>query len=221
MTNEWMWAICSVCSGQMSDCEQIAQDKRASCSVFWVNHSFFSFAHKKWATGQKTSYFLYLFTVFLKFLKKAKDSLIPSELSEQIAQVAQDKWATVNNLLTLLRGNERSWANRSLRSEGMSNHEQITQVTHQKWVNRLFFWAKNEWFTQKTDECIHNPAFLCGFINILNGAPFQGCGEECRWLCGWSTKQLQDSGRVPISLGVLWRVQMAMWLEQEAITRLR
>ena len=27
--------------------------------------------------------------------------------------------------------------------------------------------------------------------------------EEYRWLCGWSTKQQQDSGRVPISLGVL------------------
>ena len=41
-SNEWLWAICSDCSGQMSDCEQIAQVAHDK----WAN---LSFAHKKQA----------------------------------------------------------------------------------------------------------------------------------------------------------------------------
>ena len=40
---------------------------------------------------------------------------------ERFAQIAQDKWATVIELLRLLRGNERPWAIRSGRSEEMSD----------------------------------------------------------------------------------------------------
>ena len=53
---------------------------------------------------------------------------------EQIAQVAQRKWATVSESLRLLRGNERPWANRSGRSEEMSDREQIAQVAQDKWA---------------------------------------------------------------------------------------
>ena len=85
-------------------------------------------------------------------------SLTKNERCEQIAQIAHQKWATMSDSLTLLRGNERSRANRSGHSPKMS-----------KWVNRSFFWgnhssahfwAKNKWFAQKTDERILSPALL-------------------------------------------------------------
>ena len=64
--------------------------------------------------------------------------------------------------------NERLWAIPSGHSSKMSNCEQITQVAHQKWANRLFleqiahsliFFAKNEQLAMKTDEWIPNPVF--------------------------------------------------------------
>ena len=57
---------------------------------------------------------------------------------EQIAQVAQRKWATVSESLRSLRGNERQWANRSGRSRQMSNPERFAQVTQRKWANERF-----------------------------------------------------------------------------------
>ena len=84
-------------------------------------------------------------------------SLTKNERCERIAQVAHQKWATMSDSLRSLRGNERSWANRSGRSPKMS-----------EWANRSFFWAnrsfahffaKNERFAQKTDERIPSPAY--------------------------------------------------------------
>ena len=54
---------------------------------------------------------------------------------ERFAQITEDKWAAVSELLRSLRGNERPWAIFSGRSEEMSYSEQITQVAHQKWAN--------------------------------------------------------------------------------------
>ena len=92
---------------------------------------------------------------FGSFFKKINDSLIPSERSEQIAQVAQAKWATMSDSLR--------------RSEGMIDLERIAQVAHQKWANELIahflseslicslFLAKNERFAPKFNERIPNP----------------------------------------------------------------
>ena len=57
----------------------------------------------------------------------------------------------VSESLSTLTKNERSWAIHSGRSPKMSKREQIAQVAN------LF--AKNEWFAQKTDERIPNPAY--------------------------------------------------------------
>ena len=94
-------------------------------------------------------------------------SLFFNGLCERIAQVAHRKWVL--------------YANRSGHSPKMSDHEQFTQVAHQKWANRSgcspkkrdwvncsFFWAnrsfahffaKIERFARKTDEQIPSPAF--------------------------------------------------------------
>ena len=157
-----MWVICSGRSGQMSDCDRIAQvahEKWANvsdllrslrtnerqiarfCSKWFI----LSFAHK---IIRKKLYFCTLFTVFYKFKKKTKNLLIPSEQSERIAQVAQDKWATMSDSLRSLRRNERSWANRSGRS--------------------LFsFLAINKRFAPKFDEQIPNPALKCLIILLF------------------------------------------------------
>ena len=91
MTNEQMWAICSGRSGQISE---------------WANRSFSLLLTKKWAISSKKFRKNRIFVRFLLFFKKTKDLLIPSERSEQIAQVAQDKWATVSDSLRSLRRNE-------------------------------------------------------------------------------------------------------------------
>ena len=67
--------------------------------------------------------------------------LIPSEQSEQIAQVAQDKWATVSHLLRSPRRNERLWANWSGHSPKMSewaNRSLLVRMAH----SLTFFWQK-------------------------------------------------------------------------------
>ena len=66
---------------------------------------------------------------------------------ERFAQNAQDKWATVSELLRLLRRNERPWANRSGRSRQMSYHERFAQVA-QRIAHFLFFGEGCEWITQ-------------------------------------------------------------------------
>ena len=68
-------------------------------------------------------------------------SLIRSSLIRSFAHFAQIKWATVSDSLRLLKTNEQLWANRSGRSEEMSNHERFTQVAQRKWAiwaNRSF-----------------------------------------------------------------------------------
>ena len=118
---------------------------------FWANHSFSLSLTKNERFAQKSLkklYFLYNFYSFFKCLKRAKVSLIPSEGSEWIAQVVQDKWATVSDSLRLLRRNVRC--------------EQIAQVAHQKWVNERIthlrtFLAKYERFAPKFDKRIPNP----------------------------------------------------------------
>ena len=75
---------------------------------------------------------------------------------ERIAQVAQQKWATMSDSLRPLRGNERSWANRSGRLPKMS--EWVNRSFF--WANRSFahFWAKKRAIVRKTDDRISSPA---------------------------------------------------------------
>ena len=53
---------------------------------------------------------------------------------EQFAQIAQDKSATMSELLRLLRGNDWPWANCSGRLEERSDCERIAQVAQDKWA---------------------------------------------------------------------------------------
>ena len=86
---------------------------------------------------------IWIKSYFCKF-KKTSDFLTPSFLKSNVSygQIAHQKWVTVSELLTK---NEQLWGNHSPK---MSNL-----------VNRSFtyFLAKNEWFTEKTDEQIPNP----------------------------------------------------------------
>ena len=152
-----MWAIHSGCSGQMSDCEQIAQvahDKWANVSdllrslrtneqmskklSFFKQIAHFLFCSQKMSDSLKKirkNRFFTFSQFFLKFLKKAKDSLIPSE---------------------------RTWAICSGRSEGMSDRERFAQVAHQKnerMSKSLTFWANRsfaQFFCQKTSDSLQN-----------------------------------------------------------------
>ena len=108
------------------------------------------------------------------FIKQMSDSLIPSflvsdvseslrlltknERCERIAQVAHQKWATMSDLLRSLNKNERPWANPSGRSR---KNERISESLF-FWANPSFahFFAKNEWFAQKTNERIPSPGFI-------------------------------------------------------------
>ena len=92
----------------------------------------------------------------MSYVSESLRSLSKNERCEQSAQVPHQKWAM--------------WAKCSGPSPKMSDHEWLAQVAHQKWANHLFFWAirsfahylliffaKNQRFTQKTDERITNP----------------------------------------------------------------
>ena len=87
-------------------------------------------------------------------------SLTKNERCGQIAQVAHQKWATMNDLLTSLRGNERSWANRWGRSPKMS-----------KWVNRSFLGKKrairweNRWANSSP---VSAESLLCRRVSCAN-----------------------------------------------------
>ena len=52
----------------------------------------------------------------------------------EFAHFALIKWAAVSDSLRSLKTNERPWANRSGRSEEMSDRERIAQVTQDKWA---------------------------------------------------------------------------------------
>ena len=133
-----------------------------------------------------------------------KDSLIPSflvnesellrlltkkEWCEWIAQVSHQKWATMSNSIRSLRGNERSWANRSGCSLKMS--EWVDRSFF--WANRSFahFWAKNERFIRKTDERIPSPELNYLALRADGGLAGAGCCLVGRKLltvglfCGW------------------------------------
>ena len=73
-----------------------------------------------------------------------RTSLICSFFSNQISdcerfpQIAQDKWVIVSESLRSLRGNERSWANRSGHSRQMSDRERLAEVAQRKLANERF-----------------------------------------------------------------------------------
>ena len=132
-----MWGNCSGRSPKMSDvseslrsltknerCERIAQ-----------------VAHQKWAMWANRSGR----SPKMSDVSKSLRSLTKNERCEQIAQVAYQKWATMSDSLRSLRGNKRSWANRSGCSPKMS-----------EWAH---FFAKNEWFARETDERISSPGW--------------------------------------------------------------
>ena len=123
---------------------------------------------------QDLKVFLHIIILRVSFLKKSScywlsvtqgwefaHSLIRSFHSNQmsdcewIAQVTQDKWATVSESLRLLMTNQGPWANRSGRSPKMS-----------LWANRTFahFFAKIERFAQNTDERIPSPVVTVSII---------------------------------------------------------
>ena len=148
MTNEQIWVISTGHSGQMSEW--------ANCSAFWASHSFsLSLRKNEWFNKKIKNivFFVHFLQLFWNFLKKKK---IRSFLLSKVRE-----------LLRSLRTNEWPWAICSGHSEGMSNHERIAQVAHQKfskWVNHslfeqiahlLTFWQKRG-FTPKIDERIPN-----------------------------------------------------------------
>ena len=57
---------------------------------------------------------------------------------EQLAQIPQDKWATVSESLRSLMLKEQLWANCSGHSWQISDHEKFAQVAHDKWANERF-----------------------------------------------------------------------------------
>ena len=175
-TNEQMWAIHSGRSGQLSACEQIAQVAHDK----WANMSDF---HRSLRTNERMSKLLGFFeqvTHFLFHSGKMSDSIKKIKNIVFFVHFLQLFWnflkkkkirsfllSKVRELLRSLRTNEWPWAICSGHSEGMSNHERIAQVAHQKfskWVNHslfeqiahsLTFWQKRG-FTPKFDERIPN-----------------------------------------------------------------
>ena len=120
----------------MSDCEwitQVTQDKCATVSeslrLLMINKRMSDLLKKFWFKNQKSYFWVFFMYVF--YLKKW---VIPS---------FPHFWWVM-------------WANRSGRSPKMSDHERFAQVTHQKWVNRLFFRANRSFahFSQKTSNSL-------------------------------------------------------------------
>ena len=95
---------------------------------FEQNDHFYLSLTKNKRLAQKKKFFNHIFcTFFTVFFKKQKIcSFLLSEVSES---------------LRLLRTNERPQAICSGRSEGMSDREQIAQVSNQKMSESLTFWA--------------------------------------------------------------------------------
>ena len=161
-STERLWANCSSRSWQMSKYEwfpQVTQDKWVNeriARLFWASHSFsLSLRKNEWFNKKIKNivFFVHFLQLFWNFLKKKK---IRSFLLSKVRE-----------LLRSLRTNEWPWAICSGHSEGMSNHERIAQVAHQKfskWVNHslferiahsLTFWQKRG-FTPKFNERIPN-----------------------------------------------------------------
>ena len=151
-SNEWLWAICSDRSGQMSDREQIAQvahDIRATVTdslrllminermsewlifwqiacFFWANHSFTLMLTKTSNLLKKFDLNHNYWYVYCSFKKKKFNERFAHSLffNERCERIAQVAYQKWA-----------MWVNRSGRSPKMSDHEQIAQVAHQKWVN--------------------------------------------------------------------------------------
>ena len=147
-------------SEEMSDRKriaQVAQDKWATVSdllrLLMINERMSNSLKKFWLKKSKILFFC-MFSIRFFNLK-----------NEPIAHCLffGEWWTTFSDSL---RGNERSWANRSGRSKKMS-----------KWVNRSFFWAnrlfahflaKNERFARKTDEPNPSPAHSAQGFSYLH-----------------------------------------------------
>ena len=72
--------------------------------------------------------------------------------SEQFAQIAQDKWATVSKSLRSLISKEQPWASCLGHSWQISDCERFAQVAHDKWGNERItrlFWAYDLFFLTK------------------------------------------------------------------------
>ena len=95
---------------------------------------------------------------------------------ERLAQIAQDKWATVSESLRL---NERQWANRWGRSWQKSNCEIFPQFAHDKWANEritCFFLANRSFalLLTKTSDSLNKiwlksyffPFFGLSFVSL-------------------------------------------------------
>ena len=143
-SSERLWAIRSVCSGPISNCEQIAQVAQVAHDK-WANHTFFELTKKERFAQKKFNNIVFLCTFLKSFFVSLKND-------------AHFLFLVINvsKLLRLLTKNEWPWANHSGRSPKMS-----------EWANRSFFWsellicsfiAKNVQFAKKTDEQIPNPA---------------------------------------------------------------
>ena len=119
-------------------------------------------------------------------------SLTKNEQCEQIAQVAHQKGVTMRYLHRSL---TQKWATMSESLRSLSKNERMSESVV-FWGNSSFynFFAKNEWFTQKTDERIPNPVYYCTvlidercchtslsqlLVNLLNAAQF---GSNYIWV---------------------------------------
>ena len=93
----------------------------------------------------------------------------PSFAHCSFAQIAQEKWVTVSDSLSLLRTNKRPWANCSGRSWQNSNHERCTQAAHDKRANKRIahFFGANRSFAlslTKTSELPKKNFFIKSYF---------------------------------------------------------
>ena len=139
---------------------QVSQDKWANeriARLFWASHSFsLSLRKNEWFNKKikKIVFFVHFLQLFWNFLKKKK---IRSFLLSKVRE-----------LLRSLRTNEWPWAICSGHSEGMSNHERIAQVAHQKFSK----WVNHSLFEQIAHSLIHSE------IRWANSQPRKARNEE-------------------------------------------
>ena len=154
-SNEPLWAICSDRSGQMSDCERIAQ-------VAQVKRATVSKSLRSLMINERSLKKIWLKSCFL-YVKNIKNRAIRS--------FHLFYWAM--------------WANCSGPSPKMSNHERFAHVAHQKRATKSkslrsltkneritcffrSFFRKNKRFAQKTDERIPSPdSYYCSYSSVF------------------------------------------------------
>ena len=154
-TNKWLWANCSGCSCQKSDCEQIPQiahDKWTTVSnllrllmineqiarFFWVHRSFVFCSQKTSDSLNKNlTKIIFFGTFFVSFKQKTSYLLIPSFLMNNVSESLRS--LTKNERCEwIARIAHQKWATISICSGGspkMSDHERIAKAAHQKWAN--------------------------------------------------------------------------------------